>query len=107
MNCPLSTDIFNVRLNVCGYMPAEFVDNDRQVYRNGMRNISSPPTLLLVSERLLSGSPGHDTGDGSPKYRPLFLDHFDKKEAEQRVSSAVPFVHGDCCRTRCVTGHFG
>ncbi|XP_037081938.1 serine/threonine-protein kinase 4-like [Pollicipes pollicipes] len=26
----------------------------------------------------------HDTGDGSPKYRPLFLDHFDKKEAEQR-----------------------
>ncbi|XP_043196416.1 serine/threonine-protein kinase 3-like isoform X1 [Amphibalanus amphitrite] len=26
----------------------------------------------------------HDTGNGSPKYRPLFLDHFDQKEAEQR-----------------------
>lgn len=25
---------------------------------------------------------GHDTNPGIPKYRPLFLDHFDKKETE-------------------------
>lgn len=30
---------------------------------------------------------GHDTNPDKPKYRPLFLDHFDKKEAE-----AVNFV---------------
>lgn len=31
---------------------------------------------------------GHDTGSaqGVRKYRPLFLDHFDKKEAEVKVS---------------------
>lgn len=30
---------------------------------------------------------GHDTGSGQAgkKYRPLFLDHFDKKEAEVKV----------------------
>lgn len=31
---------------------------------------------------------GHDTAStqGGKKYRPLFLDHFDKKEAEVKVS---------------------
>ena len=33
---------------------------------------------------------GHDTapGEQSKKYRPLFLDHFDKKEQEKKVSSS-------------------
>jgi hypothetical protein len=37
---------------------------------------------------------GHDTGPGESgkKYRPLFLDHFDKKEAENiKVSRILMF----------------
>lgn len=39
---------------------------------------------------------GHDTGPGESgkKYRPLFLDHFDKKEAESiKVSILQVCVH--------------
>uniref|UniRef100_A0A182QKB0 non-specific serine/threonine protein kinase n=1 Tax=Anopheles farauti TaxID=69004 RepID=A0A182QKB0_9DIPT len=43
--------------------------------------------------------PGHDTNPDKPKYRPLFLDHFDKKEAEaasfgnSKVAAAVNNHH--------------
>lgn len=38
---------------------------------------------------------GHDTGPGeiSKKYRPLFLDHFDKKEAEVKVNDKNKNTH--------------
>lgn len=42
---------------------------------------------VLMCHYNLFFSTGHDTapGEQSKKYRPLFLDHFDKKEQEKRV----------------------
>lgn len=42
---------------------------------------------------------GHDTGPGESgkKYRPLFLDHFDKKEAESikvSITSMLTIIRG-------------
>lgn len=35
----------------------------------------------------------HDTNPDKPKYRPLFLDHFDKKEAEGNLLHNSNFIH--------------
>lgn len=37
----------------------------------------------------------HDTNPDKPKYRPLFLEHFDKKEAEGNLLSNSNFIHED------------
>lgn len=52
-------------------------------------------TMVINSDSEESTMKRHDTNPDKPKYRPLFLDHFDKKEAEGNLLCNSNFIHND------------
>jgi serine/threonine kinase 3 len=50
-------------------------------------------TMVINSDSEESTMKRHDTNPDKPKYRPLFLDHFDKKEAEGNVLGNSMLLH--------------
>lgn len=52
-------------------------------------------TMVINSDSEESTMKRHDTNPDKPKYRPLFLDHFDKKEAEGNVLANSIILHED------------
>ncbi|GLH10026.1 Receptor-type guanylate cyclase Gyc76C [Gryllus bimaculatus] len=76
----------------------EFIDFDEEEAVNNKTMLQYPadsgtlvPSRDLMDGTLVPRADGHDTGPGESgkKYRPLFLDHFDKKEAENKGSDTV------------------
>ncbi|GLH10028.1 Serine/threonine-protein kinase hippo [Gryllus bimaculatus] len=72
----------------------EFIDFDEEEAVNNKTMLQYPadsgtlvPSRDLMDGTLVPRADGHDTGPGESgkKYRPLFLDHFDKKEAENKL----------------------
>ncbi|KAL7010680.1 hypothetical protein ACKWTF_009192 [Chironomus riparius] len=52
-------------------------------------------TMVINSDSEESTMKRHDTNPDKPKYRPLFLDHFDKKEAEGNLLCTSNFIKED------------
>lgn len=52
-------------------------------------------TMVINSDSEESTMKRHDTNPDKPKYRPLFLEHFDKKEAEASVLGNSILLHED------------
>lgn len=51
-------------------------------------------TMVINSDSEESTMKRHDTNPDKPKYRPLFLEHFDKKEAENNILGTSNFING-------------
>lgn len=49
-------------------------------------------TMVINSDSEESTMKRHDTNPDKPKYRPLFLEHFDKKEAESNLLGNIHFI---------------
>lgn len=52
-------------------------------------------TMVINSDSEESTMKRHDTNPDKPKYRPLFLEHFDKKEAENNIITSTNFKIND------------
>lgn len=52
-------------------------------------------TMVINSDSEESTMKRHDTNPDKPKYRPLFLEHFDKKEAENNIITSTHFKTND------------
>jgi serine/threonine kinase 3 len=52
-------------------------------------------TMVINSDSEESTMKRHDTNPDKPKYRPLFLEHFDKKEAEGNLLGNSNFINED------------
>lgn len=52
-------------------------------------------TMVINSDSEESTMKRHDTNPDKPKYRPLFLEHFDKKEAENNIITSSNFKIND------------
>lgn len=52
-------------------------------------------TMVINSDSEESTMKRHDTNPDKPKYRPLFLEHFDKKEAENSLISSSNFINDE------------
>lgn len=52
-------------------------------------------TMVINSDSEESTMKRHDTNPDKPKYRPLFLEHFDKKEAENNIITSTNFKMND------------
>lgn len=52
-------------------------------------------TMVINSDSEESTMKRHDTNPDKPKYRPLFLEHFDKKEAENNIITSTNFKNND------------
>lgn len=67
-------------------------DNDNGTMIELQSNLG---TMVINSDSEESTMKRHDTNPDKPKYRPLFLEHFDKKEAEGNLLGNSNFIKED------------